>query len=138
MNKEDSNEYEVIDAKDSKLAKIGNGTKALLSNISSKLGELPDFAKEILKSTEKSEESFTEFAQQDKDMIKKIIDNKIVSGNYTEEELEKWYAENKKVTEEQAGMLDKFDKNKKEIFLIVSGCILAALKLTLESRNNKA
>ncbi|MEK5331874.1 hypothetical protein [Lysinibacillus sp. FSL W8-0992] len=138
MNKEDNNEYEIINAKGGKLAKFGNGTKALLSNIGNKISDLPDFARDILKSTEKSEASFTEFAQQDKDMISKIVENKLASGNYTDEELEKWYAETKKVTEEQAEMLDKFDKNKKEILVIVSGCLLTALTLALESRNNKA
>lgn len=61
--------------------------KLFLDGIMSKITEIPDFAKEILRSSEKTEDNYTDFVKQDKKVIELIIKDKLESGNYTNEEL---------------------------------------------------
>ncbi|MCM3477275.1 hypothetical protein [Caldibacillus thermoamylovorans] len=138
MEKQNDNEYEIIDAKSGKLSKIGNDFKLFVGNMIDKIGEVPNFAKEILKSSEKSEENYNAFVKQDKQVIEMIIKQKLESGNYTDDELKDLLDRNEKITEKQEAVLDKLSKHKKEILLIVSGVMVVTLKNMLENRDNKA
>lgn len=135
MDKQDNNEYEIIDDKGGKLAKIGKDTKLFLNTIVDKIGDLPNFAKELLKSSDKTEENYNDFVKQDKDIIETIIKKKLENGNYTTEELEKLLDRSEKITEKQETILDKLTKHKRDILLIVSGCMIVALKAILDERN---
>jgi hypothetical protein len=67
-----------------------------------------------------------------------VIKQKLESGNYTDEELNNLLDRTQRITEKQEGILYKFNKDKKDILLIVSSCMIAALKIVIENRNNKA
>lgn len=132
-----NNEHEIIDSKGGKLTRIGNDTKLFIGNIVDKIGEIPDLAREILGSTDKSEENYNELAKQDKKNIEKIIEHKLESGNYTDEELRDLLDRSEKITEKAEGVLGKLNKHRKEILLIVAGAMVTVLKTMLESRNNQ-
>jgi uncharacterized protein YjaZ len=93
-----------------------------------KIGEVPNFAKEILKSFDKSEENYNKFVKQDKNVIEMIIKQKLESGNYTDEELKDLLNRSEKITEKQENVLDKMSNHQRDIRLIVSGCMVAVLK----------
>jgi len=135
MNEQDKNKYEIMDTKNSKLAKINNNTKLLIDNIVDKIGEIPSFAKDILKSSDKSEENYNDLVKQDKNIIELVIKEKIETGNYTDEELNSLLDRTQKITEKQERMLDKLNKHKKEILLIVATATAGVLKMMLENRN---
>ncbi len=134
MSKQNNNDYEIIDTEGGKLAKVDKKTYTLIGTIVDKIGEFPDFAKEILKSSDKSEENYKEFAKQDKDIIETIIKHKLESGNYTDEELKDWYDKGQKVTENQGFILDKMSKHKKELLVVVGGSLLFTLNKMLEHK----
>ncbi|WML24577.1 hypothetical protein [Neobacillus sp. OS1-33] len=110
--------------------------KLFVGNIVDKVGEVPNFAKEILKSSDKSEGDYNDLVKQDKNVIEMIIKQKLGSGNYTDDELKDLLDRTEKITEKQETVLDKLNKHKKETLLIVSGCMVAALKIVIENRNN--
>lgn len=135
MENKDNQEYEIIDEKSGPMSKIGSDLKQFVGNMVDKITDLPTFAAELLKSTEKSEENYKQFVKQDKDTIELIIKQKLESGNYTNEELESLLDRNEKITRNQEGVLDKMAKNKTEILVILSVSTIAAIKLILENRN---
>lgn len=135
MENQDDQKFEVIDKKPNPLNKFGGDVKQFIGNMVDKIGELPNFAKELLNSTEKSEENYKQYVKQDKDTIETIIKQKLESGNYTNEELEDLLNRTEKITKDQEGVLDKLNKHKKEILLILSASMVATIKLILENRN---
>lgn len=136
-NNNDQDNQEIIDSKGGKLIRIGNNTKLFIGNIVDKIGEIPDLARDILRSTDKSEENYHELAKQDKKNIEKIIEHKLESGNYTDEELRDLLDRSEKVTEKAGGVIGKQNKHRKEVFLIVAGVMVTVLKTMLDSRNNQ-
>jgi|SRR5690606_5952481 len=134
MSKQNNNDYDIVD-KGSKLEKIDKNTSSFIGNIVDKIGDFPNFAKEILKSSDKSEENYKEFAKKDKEIIEMIIKHKLESGNYTDEELKEWYDKTQKVTENQGFVLDKMSKHKKELLVVVGASLLFTLNKMLEHKN---
>jgi hypothetical protein len=135
-NQNNKEEYELIDKKNGPLSKVGIEIKQFVGGMVERIGDLPTFAKEVLSSTEKSEENFNKFVKQDKDLIDSIIKKKLESGNYTDDELKELLDRTQKITKDQEGVLDKLNKHKKEIFLVVSASTVAAIKVILDNRNN--
>ncbi|SES88843.1 hypothetical protein SAMN05421676_10227 [Salinibacillus kushneri] len=132
-----NNEHEIVDSKGGKLTRVGNNTKLIIGNIVDKILEIPDLAREILQSTDKSEGNYNELAKQDKKNIEKIIEHKLESGNYTDEELRDLLDRSEKITEKAEGVIGKLNKHRKEILLIVAGAMVTVLKTMIESRNNQ-
>lgn len=135
MDEQEKDKYEIINNNHSKLTKINNNTKLLIGNIVDKIGEIPSFAKDILKSSDKSEENYKDLVKQDKDVIEMVIREKLESGNYTDEELNSLLDRTQKITEKQETVLDKLNKHRKEILLIVATATVGVLKMMLENRN---
>jgi hypothetical protein len=138
MDIQDNNEYEIIDAKSGKLAKLGNDTKLFIGNMVDKIVEIPNFAKEVLKSFDKSEEKYNEMAKQDKKIIELVIERKLESGNYTDEELNNLLDRTEKITEKSGGFFEKLNKHKSEMLMVVVGAMVTVLKIMIENRNNKS
>lgn len=134
-NYQDNNEYEIIDSGDGKLSKVFRDGKSAISKFVDKFVEVPNFAKEILKSSDSSEKSFDQFAKQDKDMVEKIINEKLQSGDYTDEELLKWYKEMKEITKEKKEVVNKGNEYKKELLFVVATSMVLVLKTMLENKN---
>lgn len=135
MDGQDKEKYEILNTKSSKLSKINNNTKLLIGNIVDKIGEIPSFAKDILKSSDKSEDNYKDLVKQDKNIIEMVIKEKLETGNYTDEELNSLLDRTQKITEKQEKVLDKLNKHKKEILLIVATATAGVLKMMLENRN---
>ncbi|UGB29957.1 hypothetical protein [Metabacillus sp. B2-18] len=128
-------EYQLIDANDGKVTKLLNKTKQQVNGIVDKIGSIPSFAKDILNSFDKSEENYDKLANQDKETIQLIIKQKLESGNYTDEELHKLLDRAEKITEDSGGFKEKIIAHRRELLLIVSGAMVATLKIMLENRN---
>ena len=138
MLKQDGNDNEIIDAKSGKLSQIGNNTKQFIGNVVDKIVEIPNFAKELLKSFDKSEQNFNDLVKEDKKVIEMIIKQKLESGNYTDEELNNLLDRSQKLTEKSGGLIEKLSKHKTETLVIVAGSMVTVLKLMIENRGNKS
>jgi len=137
-NQNNDEEYEIIDKKKGQLSKVRSELKQFVGGVVERVGDLPNFAKEVLNSTEKSEENYNNFVKQDKDLIDSLIKKKLESGNYTDEELKELLDRTQKMTKDQEGVLDKLNKHKKDILLVVSAGTVAAIKVILDNRKNNA
>lgn len=126
----------IIDSINGKVVQAGNNIKSFVGDTIDKISDIPNFAKEILKSSDKSEESYHEFAKMDKETIDMLIKNKMESGNYTDEELESLLEKSIEITEKSDGRLDKSNEHREKILLIVAGSMIGVVKLMLESNKN--
>jgi len=133
----DKNENVIIDSLNGKVVKVGSNIKNFVGNTIDKIGEIPSFAKEILKSSDKSEDNYHEFAKMDKETIQLIIKQKLESGDYTPEELERLLERGEKATEKAEARVDKSNDHREKILLIVVGTMTVVLKAMLESNKNK-
>ncbi|MEB2630662.1 hypothetical protein SOP94_19590 [Peribacillus frigoritolerans] len=134
-DEQNNNKYEIINANDGKVSKVFNGSKLFISNFVDKIIEIPNFARDILKSTDDSAKDFNELVKQDKNTIDMIIKQKIESGNYTDNELNNLLDRTQKITEKSEGLLGKLNKHKSEMLMIVAGSIITVVKMVLDNRN---
>jgi hypothetical protein len=134
-DEQNNNKYEIINSNEGKISKVFNGSKLLISNFVDKIIEIPNFARDILKSTDDSAKDFNELVKQDKNTIEMIIKQKIESGNYTDDELNNLLDRSEKITEKSERLLGKLTKHKSEMLMIVAGSIITVVKMALDNRN---
>ena len=138
MDKNEYNDdYEIINTNENKVSKVFNGSKLFLNNLVDKIIEIPNFARDILKSNNDSTRDFNEFLKQDKNTVDMIIREKIESGNYTDEQLNELLDRTQKFTQQSERVLDKLNKHNKELLMIVAGSVVAIITAMLNN-NNKA
>jgi len=132
-----NDDYEIINTNENKVSKVFNGSKLFLNNLVDKIIEIPNFARDILKSNNDSTRDFNEFLKQDKNTVDMIIREKIESGNYTDEQLNELLDRTQKFTQQSERVLDKLNKHNKELLMIVAGSVVAIITAMLNN-NNKA
>lgn len=130
-----SNESKNKKDNDGRLTKIVDNARSITKKTGEKVGVIPDLAKDLFKASDKSEENHNEFIKQDKDLIHKIMNEKINSGDYTNEEMHEYLDKSMKLNKDSEGFIDKINKHRAAILPVVGTAVTTVLVEVI--RNNK-
>ena len=110
MSQENENQIKIIDSKVAKKNKdegifsmAFNEGKMFANKIIEKVSDIPNFAKEIVKSSDKSNDVVNDIIKTDQDTVKKIIEAEIEKENPSVEQLEKYLEIQKEIRKDDRG-----------------------------------
>jgi len=142
MSQENENQIEIIDSKVAKknkdegiFSKAFNEGKIFANKIIEKVSDIPDFAKEIVKSSDKSNNEVYDIIKTDQDTVKKIIEAEIEKENPSVEQLEKYLEIQKGIRNDAIKVNQEKSKHNTEILAIVGGLTVTVLTAMISNRN---
>lgn len=125
--KNTDNEGSKIIPEEKKIKKIAENVKVIAKDAGETLGAIPELAKDIFKSADKSEVNYNEFIKSDKAMNDKVIDAMLKSDDYTKEEIFEIQDRNRILNEDVKKDIEDQNEYRLKVLGVVVGGVTSAL-----------